>query len=235
MRAPWCLLPLAVTCTLGCDKGKPPPTASSAAPSQAAPASATAAQEAPPAPENLDVDALQKALKCAAEAKTGPCAVLASMKACSPWNGSVPSGDGRWLGKGYLVQDGKTTEQITIVRSKRTSLAEVGPGQLPAKIGIAEIPKEEKNAVEQAERAIRTYERHDVPAKSNAGVEYVKQLAEWPDAFATSTTGGHVYVLSHGGAFLCMGPKTQLVLVRRAATHGSTGEGLYAELWPTSW
>jgi len=242
MRTRGCRVVVAVVISLaGCDKAQGPGPAGSAksgassTPAPSASAVASAPREATPPPEDLDVASAQKALKCADNAKAGACSVLASMKGCSPWSGVVPSGDGRWLGKGYVVQDGKTTEQITIARAKRVSLAEVGPGQLPVKIAIGEIPPEEKNAVDQAERAIRTYERHDVPAKSNAGVEYVKQLATWPDAFATSTAGGHVYVLSQGGAFMCQGAKQQLLLVRRAATRGAAGDGLYAELWAASW
>jgi hypothetical protein len=186
-------------------------------------------------PDNLDVAELQKALKCGGADKTGPCSVLAAFAApCTAWSASVPSGDGRWMGRGYLVQEGKTTDQITLLRARRVPLTEVGPGQLPVKIAVAELPKDDP-AADPAAKAIRAFERSDVPGKGNAGVEHVKQRTDWAEAFATKTTGGQVYALAHGGTFVCQGPKQQLLVVQRAGSRTDKGDGIYAELWGTAW
>jgi hypothetical protein len=229
--------------SFGCDPPASGPAGSaSAAPSggASAVASAAASVSAAPAvaaavPDNLDVAELQKALKCAGADKTGPCSVLATIAApCTAWSASVPSGDGRWMGRGYLVQQGKATEQITLLRARRVPLTEVGPGQLPVKIAVAELPKDDA-AADPAAKAIRAFERSDVPGKGNAGVEYVKQRTDWSEAFATKTTGGQVYALAHGGTFVCQGPKQQLLVVQRAGSRTDKGDGLYAELWGTTW
>src|SRR5690242_7523796 len=104
---------------LGCDPPASSGGAASASPSAAAPPSASVAAAPPPSaapappPENLNVAELQKALKCANDAKSGPCGVLAKFASCSGWSGVSPSGDGRWFGHGYVVEGSKTSDQIT--------------------------------------------------------------------------------------------------------------------------
>ncbi|MDI1448052.1 hypothetical protein [Polyangium sp. 6x1] len=216
------------------DSAEPARTGTPAPPSAAPPAQATP-PEAIAAPDDLDVAALKKALKCASDAKSGPCAVLNAFGTCKPWNAVVPSGDGRWIGRGYRVEGGKTSDEFTVVRSRRVPANEVGPGQLPAKVGIGDIAKQEGQAFSQADRLIRTLERSDVPPRSNMALEYLKKRESWPEGFTMKTVGGQVYVASEGGAFVCQGPKQELYLVQRAATRGGAGEGLYATAYPVSW
>lgn len=232
------VLPVAL---LGCDPPAPPGGAASSAsaPSSASPGagakSPSAAAEVPAAPENLDVAALQKAMKCAADAKSGPCRILTQFSSCSPWSAVVPSGDGRWFGRGYVVEDGKTTEQVTLVRSRRVPTDEVGPGQVPARISVTEIPKQEGAAFSQANRAIHAYERADAAPRGSPTLEFIKGKTDWPEFFATTTIGGQVYVISQAGGYLCQGARKQLLLVQRAASRGSNSDGIYAELWATTW
>lgn len=234
-----CPLPTALLafCAAACDR----PSPSSGAPSSsaaAAPAPTTAAAPtapAPAAPDDLNVGELQQTLKCGGKNKSGPCGILAKMAECKPWSGTVPSGDGRWLGRASVVSGGQATEGFAALRLKRASVTDVGPGQLPARISLIEITKDDGLAFEQADRAIRAYERADVPPKSNAAVEHLQRREAWPDAFATRTAGGNVYVIAHGGTFICQGAKNQLLVVQRAATRASGGDGIYAELWATTW
>ena len=97
------------------------------------------------------------------------------------------------------------------------------PARSGSKVAIAELPKQEGPAFEQAERTIRAYERKDVPPKSSPTVEYVKQRTDWPESFAMRTTGGQVYALTQGGTYLCQGPSHELLVVQRGATHGASG------------
>jgi hypothetical protein len=161
--------------------------------------------------------------------------VLAAFAGCKEWNAVSPSGDARWLGKAYIVEGSKTSEQITLVRSKRVPSTEVAPGQLPVKISITDLPKEEGAAYDQAERAIRAFERNDVPPRSNPTLEYIKKRSEWPEAHAARTVSGQVLVNTGGGAYVCQGARQQLVVVQKAEAAGGGGDGLYAELWATTW
>jgi hypothetical protein len=226
----------ALTCAVlalpACDKPAAPAPAdtASAVPAATTPAATVAA--APPPPD-LDVAAQQKALKCATDAKSGACGVLAKMATCTAWNPIVPSGDGRWAGRGWLVEGAKTTDQVTLVRARRVPTSEVAPGQLGVRIAVADIPKQEGAAHEQADRAIRAYERADVPPHGSPTLDYVKQKTDWSESFAAKTSGTQVVAQTAHGTYFCQGPNRALLLVQRAAATGS--DGLYGELWPISW
>src|SRR5262249_26160251 len=128
-----------------CDQPTPKPSASASAGATSPPAATNAPGNtaAPPPPPDLDLPAQQRALKCANDAKSGLGGVLARMGSCSPWNPIVPSGEGRWLGRGWLVEGAKTTDQFTLVRTRRVPTGEVGPGQLGVRISITDLPKQE--------------------------------------------------------------------------------------------
>ena len=227
-------LPLALAAlAAGCDPAPKPdaaPTASAAAAPTKAPA-----EPPPPPPSDLDVADLKTTLKCPAEAKSGPCAVLAKMSSCAPWSASVPSGDGRWLGRAWVVADGKTTETFVGMRLKTVPSMEVGPGQLALKIALAEISKDDSDAYGNADRALRAYERGDVPPRASPTLSYLEQRSEWPDAPARRTKGGHVFAVAQGGAYYCEGPKRTVLAVQQAETRRGSGDGIYAELWATTW
>lgn len=233
-----------VTATLlgaGCDSspgasGAPASTGSTAATALPSQTPSPAAEEpAPPPPADLDVAALQKALGCAANAKSGPCVVLAGFAGCKAWSAEAPSGDGRWLGRGFEVEGKKTTEVVSVLRARRVPTSEVGPGQLPARVALGTVDRSEGAAFSEAERAIRALERSDVPQRGNAAIAHLKGMTQWSEAFVTRTAGGQVYGLAHGGLFVCEGPKRELHVVRRAATRAGNGEGLYATLWAALW
>lgn len=213
-----------------CDAPSAAPAASaSVAPLPPPPPAAPAA----PAPPDLEVAPLQKALKCGGDAKSGPCGVLAKMATCAAWDPVVPSGDGRWLGHGWVVEGAATTDQITVMRARRVPTSDVGPGQLGVRISVADLPKEEGEAFTQADRALRAFERQDVAPKSSPTLEYLRRRTDWPEAFAVSTVGKQVYALTQSGTYLCQGPRRTVLVAQRGASRG--GDGLYAELWPTSW
>jgi hypothetical protein len=187
------------------------------------------------APEDLDIKGLQKQLACPADPKNSPCSILAAFSSCTQWSATTPSGDGRWIGRGYRVEGGKTTDEFVIFRARRVPQNEVAPGQLPLKVGIADIAKAEGAAWEQADRAIKAFSHHDVPPRGNAAVEFLKRKENWPEGYVVRTAGGQAYVVLEGGAFVCQGTHQQLLLVHRAASRSGKGDGVYAEVWPSSW
>jgi hypothetical protein len=225
------LLPaLALLALAACD---PPPSSSAAASASASAAPAPASTPAPEplaAPDNLDVASLQKSLKCGGDAKAGACGVLARFTSCTAWDAVSPGGEARFLGRGVAVEGGKSRDAFVVVRSRRVPLAEVAPGQIGAKIAVGELTKDEGGAFDQADRTVRAFERNDVPPKSSPTLEYLKKRTEWKEAFAAKTTGGQVFA---EGAYLCQGPRHELLLVQRGSK--SSADGLYAELWPVTW
>lgn len=228
------LFALAFLTFAACDPSPKPGAAPASSSAAAATSSPPAAEPPPPPPNDLDVAELQSTLKCAADAKSGHCAVLAKMRSCTPWDASVPSGDGRWLGRAWIIADGKVTETFAGLRLKRVPLVEVGPGQLALKIALAEIPKDGPDR-ENIDRVLRAFERGDVPPRTSPALEYLKQRQEWPDAPAVRTKGGHIFAVAQGGAYFCEGPKRTVLAVQQAETRRGSGDGIYAELWATAW
>ena len=227
------LLAAAALVLVGCDPPAGGAAGSASASAAPPPPPPTAAPAPLPPPADLDVAPMQKALKCATDAKSGPCGVLAKMTKCTPWDPIVPSGDGRWLGRGVVVEGSKTTEQVVMLRARRAALSEVGQGQLAVRISLVELPKQEGAAFDQADRALRAFERGDVPQRTSPTMEYVKQRTAWPEVFAARTAGGQVFADTPGGMFLCQGASRTVLAVERAGKAGS--DGTYAELWPVSW
>ncbi len=228
------LVSCALFVTASCDKKSPPPTASSAAPSAAAVSAKPTAEAAPPTPAALKGAELQKSLKCAAKRTTEPCQVLADFKYCEPFK-IPPSGDGRWIGNGYLVKDGAFTEEVTLLRARRVPLKKVAKGQLPIKLGVARLPSEEVAAQRHAKKAIGKLSRHDVVKDNNEAVRYLNKLNTWHESSTVEAEHNQVYGLADGGVYLCALKDQRLLLVKRAKTPKHPADGLYAVLWPVTW
>jgi hypothetical protein len=206
----------------------PSPSASSArAPASAMPDLAT--------PEPLDVATLQKTLKCSPKSEGGPCRVLNDFKGCQPQKLVTPSGDGRWMGYGYVVRAGAFTDEFTLLRSHAVPSADVGKTQIAAKIGLGRIPDDEEVARRQAEKAVAALARNDVPKVGNAAIAYIKELKEWSEAYAVTAQDNQIYVAASDGYYLCAVSAQRLLLVQRVTAPKSPGDGLYAELYPVSW
>jgi hypothetical protein len=217
---------------------KPAPGASASASSTASAPPAPTAPAAPRAlPDDLPLDPLREALGCAKvdpEKAQGPCRVLGLAGTCKPWPGTTQGGDGRYLGRATLVEGTKREARLVILRTRTVPLADVGPGELNAKLAIALVAKDDAQ-LGNAERAIKAYERFDVPPKANPAVAWVKSYADFEELPAMRTTTGKVLVLDDAHAMVCEGEQQRLVLVHPAGPAAKKGDGLYAELWPVSW
>jgi hypothetical protein len=219
---------------VACDRGAPQ-RASDAAPA-ASSASAIAPELPAPTVADLDVGALSKSLRCAAGGEGGACRVLDAVRKCHAWSATTPSGEGRYIGHGWVVQDGTASDEITILRAHAAPRSELSSWMLPLKIAIARIPADAGPAFAQATKAIDAYARHDVPKVKNAAVDFLKQKSDWPaESPAVRTTGVMVQTFSDRPAFLCEGADQQLVLVQPRAPGTPSGNGLYVELWAASW
>jgi hypothetical protein len=231
-RAALCIALLAAPAIAGC-KDEPKPTATTATATASAVAPKSAAP-APPPPKPLDVEGLKKALKCGG-AGHGPCEILDQFASCAKWSPVTQSGDGRWLGKSVNVKKGAFVDDVALLRTRRVPLAEVGPGQLPAKIGLTTIPENQVTERRQAEKAIRAYDRGDVPRPTNQVVEYIKRRKDWPEAFSVAAENNQVYVAVDAGMYLCHHDDQRLLVVKLSSNREHMGDGTYAMLHPVSW
>jgi hypothetical protein len=235
MRAMRSLVLVTLALTLpGCPDTSTSGAAASASASATSAPSPKPSAEALPKPEKLDVDALKAALKCTGKS-SGPCEILEEWKDCAPMNPVTQSGDGRWMGKGYVVKNAAFIDEFTLVRSKAVPASQVAAGTLPAKIAIDSIPDDRGGEKTNAEKAIHAYERGDVPLPTNTAVRYVKERTEWSEAPVQNADGNQLYVATGSGAYLCQAKKQRLLLIRRSTTRNHAGDGVYAVLWPVSW
>lgn len=225
---------------------KAPPTASATGSPAASGTTDTAPDAAPteglgnpPRLADMDVETLQKGLKCspATAAKAGPCKVLATMEKCNDWNAVSPSGDGRYIGHGWQVSGAATTDVVTILRSHSVPKVNVKEWQLPITIALGKIDKDSLQAFVQSEKAITAFARHDVPPAKNAAVELLKTKSDWKDeAPAAKTMGAMIETFSDHPTYICQGPGQQIEVVQQdSADIGLKSDGLYAELWAASW
>lgn len=222
---------IAMTSLSGCGDGAGNGTPPSATVTSVATASATAALPAKPPPDELDVAPLDKALSCGGKTGTGPCRVLDAFKNGKAWSGQAPSGDGRYIGHGYRVSGGKITEEISIVRARTVPTGEVAAGQLAVKIAFETMPDEPLPRKDAAEKAIRAFQRHDVPTKGNSAVAFVNELKDFREVNAMHTAAKRVVVLGDELSYIAEGAGQALYIVRAK----SNGDGFYGEVWPTSW
>jgi hypothetical protein len=219
----------------GCDQTpKPGAGASSATATATGKAKPTTTAKAGPPPKALAVASLKKALKCGASSP-GPCEVLADFEKCNAWNPVARSGDGRWIGTGYVVKQGKFVDELTVLRTKRVPLTEVGPGQLPVMIAIGNIPNDRDAVVRHAPKVIRALASGDVPKHTNAAVAYLKKRTDWSDNYVMQAEGVQIYVAVDGGAHICVINNQRLLMVRRTGGSGNAADGVYATLYPVSW
>ena len=217
----------------GCDD-KPKQPAAPPTTSASATATTTTAQ-ALPTPKALDVKALKASLKCGTGGH-GPCGVLDAFTGCISWSPVTSGGDGRWLGEGYIVKKGAFLDELTLLRSKRVPLADVGPGQLPAKIGITSVPDDRSTVRAHARKAINAYKRGDVPKKNiNRAITYINERQDWPEAFSMKADGNQVYVAVDAGAHLCALKDQRLLVVKLSGNREHKADGVYATLYPVSW
>jgi hypothetical protein len=233
---------LASLASLGCDDDAASPDAGSApmvsasvsAPTSTSGEKPTGDTSAAPAqkPKALDPAGLEKSLRCGGQ---GPCEVLAGFESCEPWSPITQSGDGRWLGYGYVVDKGKQERDWVVVRTRRVALDDVPAGQLPAKLTVTTIPTELEAARSHAAKAIRAFERGDVPTETNAAIRYIKRRKDWQESFTLQAEQNQVYGVIGGGAYLCHHKDLRLFLVKLDGNSAHRGDGVYAILWPVSW
>ena len=225
---------------LGCDDAPAKPSTSGSRsagstrtrPTASASTTSTGVSETPP-PDGLDAAKLADELKC--HGKSEPCAILDEFKACKDWNPQTPGGDGRWLGRSWVMKDGAYVPGYVVLRSRRVAQSEVAPGQLGAKIGIVPVPSDIPNGTDQARKAVDALARGDVPMAATDVMTWVKDTTDWPEAFATAATRNQVYVVIEGGAYVCEREGKRLILYKRSAEREHPADGIYAELWPVSW
>jgi len=229
-------------CVLGviaaCSKTEPQqkgvgPASPTAESSVAAPAASSAAPEPPAAaPKDLDVTALQRDLKCGKASRSEACRILQEFGQGQRFTAKTPSGGGRWMGPGFVVQNGVTTSRHLVLWAKNVPLSQVGPGDVPVKAAYELIPEGLKL---QSEKLVRALVKSADPPESNPAYQFAHAFEPTKTYTLANTAGPSVHMTAKESVYLRFVPPRKVVFVNPASSNAAAGDGTYAELWLGDW
>jgi hypothetical protein len=222
---------------VACEKSATGPT-----PVASASASAEVASEPPRAPRvaplDVEVAKLQKALRCGATERDDACGVLARFAKAGRFILDVPSGEGRWFGRAYVVEQGKERFQYVTMLARRLPTARVGPGELPLSVGIDPLPGQFVVFGQDLWSGLESSKGRRAK-KKNPAFGYLKAYAPKAERGAMNTQGASVQTLGEIGedtGYFRQESLKRIYLVRPAtAGAAAPGDGTYAALWMAVW
>lgn len=230
---------LALTVTLaalGCEsnKGKVAIGASAAsAPTAPAEAAPIKTAEAPrQAPADVDVAPLIKNLKCDKKAKTDSCRILNEFAEGSRFIAQTPAGEGRWIGNAFVREKGKETKRLMLLWAKQVPTSQVGPGDLPVRIGTSTL---DEDLVEHGFKMVNALSRSDQPSRRNQARSAVDTFVPTTQRGAVNTAGASVRLISEESTYLRQSGRKVLMLTPSQDQAASPGDGTYAEFWRATW
>lgn len=225
-----------VFAALGCESKKE--KASAAAPSASSPTTSEATApvrsvEAPrPAPVDIDLGPLVKHLKCDKKSKTESCRLLNEFAEGARFVAQTPAGEGRWIGNAYVREKGKETKQLLLLWAKQVPTSQVGPGDLPIRIGTGTL---DQSIVEHGFKMVNALSRSDQPSKHNQARSVVDSFVPTTQRGAVDTAGASVRLISEESTYLRQLGRKVLMLTPNQAQSATPGDGTYAELWRATW
>jgi hypothetical protein len=220
------------SCSKARSESAPPAPAISAQPKAEAPASAAAA----PAPRASDIEpaSYQKPLGCSGKAnQKQACRVLADFSKAERWSFDAPSGQGRWIGYAYRVEQGVEKRELMLVHVKRVPTSQVGSADLPIKVALGPLPEE---LSEHGQKLILAIGRGDVVSKKNRAQPYVETFTSQNDSGAAQTGGTSVRLVSQDNVHFRQEGRRRLLMVQpKTGPADAPGDGVYAEFWLAAW
>ncbi|HEY3594730.1 MAG TPA: hypothetical protein VGL13_12680 [Polyangiaceae bacterium] len=215
---------------LSCDRSssQPAPAASVVATNVAAPS--LEPTPAPPAPPDLDVNALKKKL-CGGAARRQACRILNEFGAAARFEPRIPSGEGRWIGYSYALEKETKQPELIVLSASQVPTATVPAGELALHVGTGDVADDKHD---HAVKLANALSRGDTVAKTNAAAPYVKAWKP-ADAQGTMSTSGTSIRLVTKETYLRQVSGGKVLLVGQTPSTNGSLEGIAAELWPSSW
>lgn len=221
----------------GCDakREKGASLTSTAAPASAIDAAApTKAAQAPipAAPADIALEPLSKSLKCDKKSKFDSCRLLNEFAEGTRFSAQTPAGEGRWVGNAFVRDKGKETKQLILLWAKQVPTSQVGPGDLPIRIGTGTL---DADLVEHGFKMVNALSRSDQPSKHNQARAAVDSFVPTTQRGAVNTAGASTRLISEDSVFLRQSGRKVILLMPNQAQSATAGDGTYAELWRASW
>ena len=181
----------------------------------------------------MDVAALERDLNCA---KTGPkqaCRILKDFSQSQRYTAHTPSGEGRWVGNAFVVVKGVESERELVLWAKVVPTSQVGPGDLPIKVGFDFFPDDLNS---HAEKLVRTLSRGDQPSPKNQAFPFAKAFMPAKQRVIVNTAGQSVHVTAEESIYLrAKAPRSVFIVNPSNSREAAPGDGMYAELWLADW
>jgi hypothetical protein len=206
-----------------------------------------AADAAPPAedagakiflPPDLDTKLLEQNLGCARGHHGHACRILRELHDGSRFEGTLPPGGARWMGRAYRIDRGGSEKaDFAVVHAIGVPTSTLGTADLPFKVGIDLLPKDKRRDAGRLVNALAHSER--VPV-SNKAFPFVKAYVSDNARLAMATAGLSVRLLAEDAVFVRQARVRQKLVVIRLKADASGAplagaDGTYAELWPVAW
>jgi hypothetical protein len=225
----WLSLVLAV---FGCEEEKPKPAAAAPSASVEAAPPAKAAEAPRPAPADLVLEPLLKDLKCEKKSTRDSCRVLEEFGQGSRWIAQTPAGEGRWIGNAFVRDKGVEKKQLVILWAKQVPTSQVGPGDLPVRVGTGTLADE---LIEHGFKMISALSHSDSPSKRNQARPAVEAFVPTAQRGAINTVGASVRLIAEDSVYLRQSGRKVLIVMPSQAPSASAGDGTYAEAWRATW
>src|SRR5512145_497682 len=119
--ASWILL--AVSC--GCSDKKGAAGAAASAPPTASETPPVAKEAPKPAPADVVLEPVLKALKCDKKSKTDSCRLLTEFSEAARFVPQTPAGEGRWIGNAFVREKGLENKQLILLWAKEVPTSHV--------------------------------------------------------------------------------------------------------------
>lgn len=242
MNARWvvAMLSLITACRSSPIGERPQATAESprANGTSAAVPSAAASSPVPVArPADLDVSGLMRSLGCSPRLAKKHCSVLAEFATARRFTGETPSGESRWLGRAYQIDQGAEREEFLLLHCHKVPTAQVPSGSLPLKFSTSSLPTEVQVEAKRMWTSL-SHGRHRANRRNLAFhfVEEYQPKAEHGLIETTGTSLRSLGELSEDPAYLRQPSLKRLLLVQPSKLLQSrAGDGIYAEFWQATW
>lgn len=218
----------------GCEaKKEHPQSVASAAVAATAAAEPVKVAEAPrPAPADLVLEPLVKSLKCDKKSKTDSCRVLEEFVEGKRFIAQTPAGEGRWIGNAFVREKGVEKKQLLILWAKQVPTSQVGPGDLPVRIGTGTLDDE---LVEHGFKMINALSRSDQPSKRNQARSAVDTFVPTTQRGAVNTEGMSVRLIAEEPIYLRQSGRKVVMVMPNQSQSAAAGDGTYAEFWRATW
>lgn len=232
-RAALGLLFLVAAAVSSCESKPHPSTAPSAAlPVVPASAPIKIAEAPRPAPADLGLEPMLKDLKCDKKVKTDSCRILTDFAAGSRWTAQTPAGEGRWLGQAFVREKGVEKKQLILLWAKQMPTSQVGPGDLPLRIGTGTLADD---FIEHGFKMVTALSQSDQPSKRNQARPQVEAFVPTTHRGAVYTAGASMRLISEESVYLRQSGRKVLLVMPNQAQNAQAGDGTYAEFWRATW